>query len=80
MSLPITVQGAWLIGAILFIIGLKGMSSPVSARKGIVWAGYGMLIAIAGTYRTSETPLPPEVTGKPAQISLQGEKLVMQGL
>lgn len=38
------------------------------------------LIAIAGTYRTSETPLPPEVTGKPAQISLQGEKLVMQGL
>ena len=50
MSLPITVQGAWLIGAILFIIGLKGMSSPVSARKGIVWAGYGMLIAIAGTF------------------------------
>ena len=50
MSLPITVQGAWLIGAILFILGLKGMSSPVSARKGIVWAGYGMLIAIAGTF------------------------------
>ncbi len=50
MSLPITVQGAWLIGAILFIVGLKGMSSPVSARKGIVWAGYGMLIAIAGTF------------------------------
>ena len=38
------------------------------------------LIAIAGTYRTSETPLPPEVAGKPAQIGLQGEKLVMQGL
>ena len=38
------------------------------------------LIAIAGTYRTSETPLPPEVAGKAAQISLQGEKLVMQGL
>jgi NAD(P) transhydrogenase subunit beta len=50
MSLPITVQGAWLIGAILFIVGLKGMSSPVSARKGIVWAGYGMLVAIAGTF------------------------------
>ena len=38
------------------------------------------LIAIAGTYRTSETALPPEVAGKAAQISLQGEKLVMQGL
>jgi NAD(P) transhydrogenase subunit beta len=50
MSLPIYVQGAWLIGAILFIVGLKGMSSPVSARKGIVWAGYGMLVAIAGTF------------------------------
>ncbi len=50
MSLPFYVQGAWLVGAILFIVGLKGMSSPVSARKGIVWAGYGMLIAIAGTF------------------------------
>ncbi|MEN9903031.1 MAG: hypothetical protein RL651_1695 [Pseudomonadota bacterium] len=50
MSLPFYVQGAWLIGAILFIVGLKGMGSPVSAHKGIVWAGYGMLIAIAGTF------------------------------
>ncbi|NCW90417.1 MAG: NAD(P)(+) transhydrogenase (Re/Si-specific) subunit beta, partial [Rhodocyclales bacterium] len=50
MSLPFYVQGAWLIGAILFIVGLKGMGSPVTARKGIVWAGYGMLIAIAGTF------------------------------
>jgi len=50
MSLPFYVQGAWLVGVIFFIVGLKGMSSPVSARKGIVWAGYGMLIAIAGTF------------------------------
>ena len=50
MALPIYVQGAWLVGALLFILGLKGMSSPASARKGIVWAGYGMLIAIAGTF------------------------------
>jgi len=38
------------------------------------------LISIAGTYRTSDTPLPPEVAGKPAQISLHGDKLVMQAL
>ena len=38
------------------------------------------LISIAGTYRTSDTPLPPEVAGKAAQISLQGDKLVMQAL
>ena len=50
MSLPLYVQGAWFAGALLFILGLKGMSSPASARQGIVWAGYGMLIAIAGTF------------------------------
>ena len=38
------------LGALLFIVGLRGMGSPVSARQGIVWAGYGMLIAIAGTF------------------------------
>jgi septum site-determining protein MinC len=38
------------------------------------------LISIAGTYRTSDTPLPPDVAGKRAQISLQGDKLVMQPL
>ncbi|MEY4727260.1 MAG: septum site-determining protein MinC [Pseudomonadota bacterium] len=39
------------------------------------------LISIAGTYRTSgDAPLPTDVLGKPAQISLQGDKLVMQAL
>ncbi|MEY4592779.1 MAG: hypothetical protein RIR18_1674 [Pseudomonadota bacterium] len=50
MTLPIYVQGAWFGGALLFILGLKGMSSPARARQGIVWAGYGMLLAIAGTF------------------------------
>ncbi|MDD2883532.1 MAG: NAD(P)(+) transhydrogenase (Re/Si-specific) subunit beta [Dechloromonas sp.] len=50
MSLPIYVQGAWFAGAALFIVGLKGMSSPASARRGIVTAGYGMLLAIAATF------------------------------
>ena len=38
------------------------------------------LISIAGTYRTSDTPLPSDVVGKRAQIWLQGEKLIMQPL
>ncbi|MCV2354961.1 septum site-determining protein MinC [Paucibacter sp. B2R-40] len=38
------------------------------------------LIAIAGTYRTTENPLPDTVFGKPAQIRLDGEKLVMEPL
>ena len=50
MTMPLYVQGAWFAGAMLFIFGLKGMSSPASARRGIVIAGYGMLIAIAATF------------------------------
>ncbi|MDX9943626.1 MAG: NAD(P)(+) transhydrogenase (Re/Si-specific) subunit beta [Azonexus sp.] len=50
MTAPFYVQGAWFIGALLFIFGLKGMSSPASARRGIVIAGYGMLLAIAATF------------------------------
>jgi septum site-determining protein MinC len=38
------------------------------------------LIAIAGIYRTTENPLPPNVLGKPAQVRLEGEKLVMEPL
>jgi len=38
------------------------------------------LISIAGIYRTTENPLPDTVQGKPAQIRLEGEKLVMEAL
>ncbi|MDR7336103.1 septum site-determining protein MinC [Roseateles asaccharophilus] len=38
------------------------------------------LLAIAGIYRTAENALPADVAGKPAQVSLQGEKLVLQPL
>jgi septum site-determining protein MinC len=34
------------------------------------------LLSIAGTYRTTENPLPASVLGKPAQIRLEGERLV----
>lgn len=42
------------------------------------------LVSIAGIYRTSENPLPPDIAGKPAQVRLvpgpDGEKLVMSAL
>jgi septum site-determining protein MinC len=42
------------------------------------------LISIAGVYRTSETPLPDTVLGKPAQIRLhtgeQGDRLIIDPL
>jgi len=34
------------------------------------------LLSIAGTYRTTENPLPANIKGKPAQIRLDGERLV----
>ena len=50
MAIKWLIDASYFVAAILFILGLKGMSSPVSARKGIVIAGYGMLIAIAATF------------------------------
>lgn len=38
------------------------------------------LISIAGTYRTTDNPLPPDVVGKPAQIRLEGDRLVYEAL
>jgi len=36
------------------------------------------LLSIAGTYRTTENPLPANVKGKPAQIRLDGDRLVFE--
>lgn len=38
------------------------------------------LVSIAGIYRTTETELPAEVRGKPAQVRLEGEKLLIEPL
>ncbi|MBY4897768.1 septum site-determining protein MinC [Cupriavidus sp. AU9028] len=38
------------------------------------------LISIAGIYRTGEQPLPADVLGKPAQIRLADEKLILEPL
>src|SRR6202167_1781126 len=42
-------QLSYLIAAALFILGLKRMSSPVTAVSGVRWAGVGMLLATAVT-------------------------------
>ena len=39
----------YLIGSVTFIVGLKMLSNPASARKGNLVAAAGMLIAILGT-------------------------------
>ena len=50
MSINIFIDCVYLIAAGLFILGLKRMSSPVTARNGIVWAGVGMLLATVVTF------------------------------
>ena len=44
------IQLSYLAAAVLFILGLKGMSSPRTARRGIMWAGVGMLVAVLATF------------------------------
>ena len=44
------IQASYLLTAFLFIMGLKRMSSPVTARSGIVWAGAGMGVATLITF------------------------------
>ncbi len=39
----------YLIAAVLFILGLKGLNSPETARKGQRYAALGMVMAIIGT-------------------------------
>src|SRR5499427_5022799 len=44
------IQASYFVAAALFIFGLKRMSSPKTARGGIVWAGVGMLVATLITF------------------------------
>ena len=46
------IQASYFVAAALFILGLKRMSSPVTARSGIVWAGIGMVVATLITFLT----------------------------
>ncbi|MGH7892177.1 MAG: NAD(P)(+) transhydrogenase (Re/Si-specific) subunit beta, partial [Thermodesulfobacteriota bacterium] len=39
----------YLISALLFILGLKGLNSPETARRGQKMAALGMAMAIIGT-------------------------------
>lgn len=43
------LQASYFIATLLLVLGLKRMSSPRTARNGIVWAGVGMLLATVVT-------------------------------
>jgi NAD(P) transhydrogenase subunit beta len=44
------VRTAFLAAALLFILGIKRMASPLSARSGIQWAGAGMVLATVASF------------------------------
>jgi NAD(P) transhydrogenase subunit beta len=46
------INVSYFLAAVLFILGLKRMSSPVTARGGILWAGAGMVVATLITFLT----------------------------
>ena len=61
--MSILIQASYFLAAVLFILGLKQMSSPVTARRGIQWAGAGMVLATLVTF------LAPELTDNPQAIT-----------
>ncbi len=44
------VNAVYVVAILVFILGLKAMSSPETARRGIVFAGIAMLVAVAVTF------------------------------
>ena len=57
MSMGILIDAVYFLTAAIFIIGLKQMSSPVTAHRGIVWAGVAMVIASLATFGAPEISL-----------------------
>ncbi|MBP6626159.1 MAG: NAD(P)(+) transhydrogenase (Re/Si-specific) subunit beta [Arenimonas sp.] len=50
--LMLLVKASYFVAAMLFILGIKRMASPVTARSGIQWAGLGMVVATVATFAT----------------------------
>ncbi|MCP5188794.1 MAG: NAD(P)(+) transhydrogenase (Re/Si-specific) subunit beta [Pseudomonadales bacterium] len=64
------IQASYFLAAVLFILGLKQMSSPVTARRGIQWAGVGMILATLVTFLSPEITENPQFTTNLALILL----------
>jgi NAD(P) transhydrogenase subunit beta len=59
------IDAVYFLTAGIFIIGLKQMSSPVTAHRGIVWAGIAMVVASLATFGA------PQITLDIGSINLQ---------
>jgi NAD(P) transhydrogenase subunit beta len=50
MNAALIIDASYIAAAFLFIYGLKRMSSPVTARSGIIIAGWGMVVAVLASF------------------------------
>src|SRR3546814_4696911 len=62
-AVPAWVSLAYLIAGICFILALRGLSSPVSSRRGNRYGMIGMAIAVGTTLVTHEVAGPVEILG-----------------
>ncbi len=45
----VLIEGSYLAASVLFILGLRGLTAPDKARRGMQLAATGMLVAVVGT-------------------------------
>jgi len=48
--ISIGIDAVYVVAVLIFILGLKALSGPETARRGIVYAGIAMLVAVAVTF------------------------------
>ncbi|MEX0946507.1 MAG: NAD(P)(+) transhydrogenase (Re/Si-specific) subunit beta, partial [Acidimicrobiia bacterium] len=54
MNREILTQVTYLVASVLFILGLRSLTKPDQARRGMNLAALGMLLAIVGTLAKAE--------------------------
>jgi len=63
MNCTVILDVIYLVASVTFILGLKMLSKPESARKGNLIAAAGMTLAILGTIFLRQTPVAPIIYG-----------------
>ena len=58
MTIQALSMSAYLVSAIFFILALKGLSSPTSARQGNLFGMIGMVIAVGATLWAGQQLIP----------------------
>ncbi len=74
-SMGFAVQASYLVATLLLIIGLKRMSSPRTARNGMLLAGAGMLLATVVTF--AYLPDVHKLASPPGQEGIWWHRLVL---